>query len=182
MRTQDHSESAKETETEVDRTESPHEPRTDDSSIALLRQAGLSREIAFQLRLAQLAVFDDLAKRIRPLDLTLGEFGALRLIQAQPELNQQQISDAMRIKKSNLVAMIGKLEQAGLVTRAVAAGDRRAYALRLTRKGERCVEKAEEQCRAHEDALAELLEPEERDSLLEALHKVASLGAPSDRT
>jgi DNA-binding MarR family transcriptional regulator len=152
------------------------EARAGDEDIALFKQAGLTREIAFALRLAQLAVFEDLAKRIRPLRLTLSEFGALRMIQGQPALNQQQIGDALRIKKSNLATLIGKLEKSGLVTRAIAAEDRRAYALRLTPKGEDHLRQAEQQCDAHAQALSKLLTVEEREAMLNALERIAGLG------
>lgn len=155
-------------------------PRADDKNVALLKRAGLDWDVAFVLRLAQLAVFDDLAKRIRPLRLTLSEFAALRLIQAQPALNQQQIGDALRIKKSNLVTLIRKLEHSGWVARAVVADDRRAYALRLTQEGEHCLEKAEQQCRAHSEALSRLLGTEEWETMVNALQKIASFDSTRD--
>jgi len=145
----------------------------DENAWRLLEQAGLAQEIGFVLRMAQLTVFDDLLSRLRPLKLTLSQFTVLRLISAQPALSQQRIGDALRIKKTNLVALISNLEERGLVARAIATGDRRAYALRLTVKGERCLEKAMLLLRDHVQLISELLEPGEKESLVTALLKIS---------
>lgn len=157
-------------------------PKANAQIAALLEDAMLKWDIAFALRMAQLTVHEDLAGRLRPLELSLTQFSILRLIRARPTLSQQRIGDALRIKKSNLVALIDKLEELGLVTRAVAAEDRRAYALRLTRKGERRLEKAQQGYREHSEALDKLIASKQKNALLDALRKLTEIGPVGDVT
>ena len=155
-------------------------PGTTDDSWALLDEAGLSKEIGFVMRMAQLALFEDLFARLRGLKLTLSQLTALRLIKTRPALTQQSIGDALRIKKTNLVTLIDKLEERGLVKRTVSSRDRRAYALYLTAKGERSVAKAMEAFSEHIAAASSLLDEAEYDRVVRSLMKIArSLPRPT---
>jgi DNA-binding MarR family transcriptional regulator len=148
-------------------------PDAAEDAWALLDEAGLSREIGFVVRMAQLALFGDLFARLRGLKLTLSQLTALRLIKARPALTQQRIGDALRIKKTNLVALIDKLEERGFVYRASSETDGRAYALYLTAKGERSLWKAMQAIAAHMKTVSRFLDEDEQDRVIKSLRKVA---------
>jgi DNA-binding MarR family transcriptional regulator len=139
---------------------------------ALLEEVGLSRELGFVMRMAQLALFEDLSERLSSLKLSLSQFSVLRLIHARPGLTQQRIGDALRIKKTNLVALVGKLEERGLLSRTSSATDGRAYALCLTTKGERTMTKAMDAVAEHLYSTTNFLGPKELDAVLKSLWKV----------
>ncbi len=146
----------------------------------LLTSAGLSDEIGFVMRMAQLATFDNLSGRLRPTGLTLSQLTVLRLIDTQPGLRQQQIGDALHIKKTNLVALIDRLEQANLVERRPSPHDKRAHALHLTRSGARTLATAMAAVNEHLQAIGEILDPAEQRTLLTLLGKLsAGLTTPS---
>lgn len=50
-------------------------------------------------------------------------------------LNQQQLSERLLVDKSNITGVCGRMEKNGLLIRSDVPGDRRAYAIKLTRKG-----------------------------------------------
>src|SRR5690349_13541952 len=106
---------------------SPHETDVD--------MAGLDGQIGFALRLAQVAVFNDLLGALKESDLRLTDFSVLLLIGANPGISQQAIGEALRIQRPNLVTIVDALQQRGLVRRDPAPQDRRSYALSLTGPG-----------------------------------------------
>lgn len=115
----------------------------------LLTVAGLDGELGFVLRMAQLAVFDDLIGRLKKTGLRPSAVTVLRLVRARPGLNQQQIGDALKIQKPNLVALIGALHKSGLIDRQPSPDDKRSYALHLTEPGKKALAKAMRQLSAH---------------------------------
>jgi len=148
-------------------------PSIDDDAWQLLDDAGLSQEIGFVMRMAQLAIFDDLSTRLKSLNLRLSQLTALRLIKVRPGLTQQRIGDALKIKKANLVPLIDILEEHGLVSRSLSNTDRRAYSLRLTAKGDRLLEKAMAAVATHLNATADILDDQERDRTIQSLRTIA---------
>ena len=145
----------------------------DADALALLREAGLTEELGFAIRMAELTVFADILERLSGLDITLSQFSVLRLVHAHPGLTQQRIGDALRIRKPNLVALIDKLETRGLVSRTGSATDGRAYALFLTAKGERTLAKAMSAVGEHLQAIRDILSPRDLERALKALWDVA---------
>ena len=144
---------------------------------ALLDDAGLSTQISFMMRLAQLALLEHVFSEQKNIDLSFSQLTIMRLIHTRPELTQQRIADAMRIKKTNLTPLINELAADGLVSRKSAATNRKAYALHLTRKGQRALDKAMEKLGAQMNPMTDIIDPEERAQLISTLRKIV-LGLP----
>ena len=68
-------------------------------------------------------------------DLTETQFGVMEAIYHLGPLHQQQLSDKLLISKSNVVAVIDKLEKTGLVKRQRSTEDRRYIFVHLTEQG-----------------------------------------------
>lgn len=162
------------------RMEDPVEQSTFGEMGPLLVESGLASEIGFVLRMAQLAVFEDLLNRLAVTKLTLTQFTILRLIKARPGLMQQHVSDALGVKKTNLVAVIDKLEEMGVVRRVGSTSDRRAYALHLTKKGERTYESAMKAVKAHNNLMTRLFGQEEVENFVKSARNVA-VGLAAER-
>ena len=130
--------------------------------------------IGYQLRRAQVAVFDHFAEAFRDLELTPGQLGALALIQANPGLSQSALGTALGVDRSTVVPLIDRLEARGLVVRAASPKDRRSHALQLSDDGGRLLTQAEARVRAHEAEIAQRLSESERRALLELLARIGA--------
>ena len=69
-------------------------------------------------------------------DLTGSQFGTLEMLYHLGPLNQKDIGQKLLISKSNVVTIIDKLEQRGLVKRQRSLEDRRCVFVHLTNEGQ----------------------------------------------
>ena len=88
--------------------------------------------VGYQLRRAQISVFDDFVKTMTSVQITPGQFGVITLIAANPGLTQSALARAVGIKRSTMVVVIDALEGRRLVKRRPSVIDRRSYALVLS--------------------------------------------------
>src|SRR5579862_6014590 len=116
----------------------------DEGAWALLDKVGISSDVGFMMRMAQLALVERIFSLRNGLDLALSQMTILQIIYARPASTQQHIADAMRINKTNFTPLINELAAKGLVSRRRSALNRKARALYLTRKGERSLRKVKE--------------------------------------
>ncbi|NKC32137.1 MarR family winged helix-turn-helix transcriptional regulator [Falsiroseomonas selenitidurans] len=135
--------------------------------------APLEDKLGFWLRLAQQVSFDTLHRMLGPLNLTPGRLGVLLLIEANPDIRQAVLAEALRIKPSNLTVLLAALEAEGLIRRAEEAGNRRANRLRLTTAGRALLKRGAAAEAEVEKELAEGLDPAGRAALLAALRHIA---------
>jgi DNA-binding MarR family transcriptional regulator len=127
--------------------------------------------LGYQLRLAQIAVFNDFAASAREFDVSPGRFGMLVLIDVNPGVTQTRLAEAVGLDRSTLVAVLDQLEERGLLERRRGV-DRRTNGLWLTRRGKSLVARMKERIREHEDRLAARLSETERDALLALLRRI----------
>jgi len=128
--------------------------------------------IGFNLRCAQLALFQHFGATVGQEGISVPQFGTLLLIKANPDISQSAIAHALRFDRSTLVQIIDRLEDRGLVERHVSPTDRRSHALRITDAGAGMLTELKEQAIAHEDDVAAELSPDERARLIELLRKL----------
>jgi len=131
--------------------------------------------VGYNLRRAQVAVFQDFADSLADCRLTPGQFGVLVLIEANPGLNQTRLSQALRVDRSTVVTVIDRLEGRGVVERAPSPDDRRSYALRLTGEGEALLARAKPLVRRHEARIAAGFESGELAALTTLLQRLAEV-------
>ena len=128
--------------------------------------------IGFQLRSAQLAVFQHFNRSLGDAGISPPQFGTLVLIEANPGISQSAVAAALRFDRSTLVQIVDRLEGSGLVVRESSSRDRRTHALKLTAKGERLLADLKRRVQAHEAAIAGALSEAERDMLVALLARV----------
>ena len=132
--------------------------------------------IGFNLRCAQLALFQHFSTTVGKDGISAPQFGTLLLIEANPDISQSAIAEALRFDRSTLVQIIDRLENRGLVVRNVSPTDRRSHALRLTQKGAADLIGLKQIALAHEADVAKALDDDERAQLIKLLAKVHSGG------
>ncbi len=136
---------------------------------------GMLRQlVGYELRRAQARVFADFMGTMADDGVTPGQFGVLVLIATNPGSSQSAIAEALGIERSTMVAVIDGLQARGLVVRETAAGDRRSYALRLTRQGAALLARLEPMVRAHERRIAAALSEEEKQALIGLLRRIGT--------
>lgn len=134
--------------------------------------------IGYQLRRAQIAVFDDFIRSFAPHDIRPTQYGVLTAIDGNPGSSQAAIAQSLGIKRSNFVKLIDEFERRKLVVRRQVAGDRRANALFLTKAGQTELATLHQVRSAHEARIAALIGDErERRVLLGQLQRLAAMKA-----
>ena len=95
-------------------------------------------------------------------------------------LSQSRLQELTGADKSTMVRTVDHLEGMGMVTRATAGGDRRAYAVEVTPAGAALFVEAEQVARTVADDLLDCLEPPERSQFRDLLRRFAA-GRTPDR-
>jgi DNA-binding MarR family transcriptional regulator len=85
---------------------------------------------------------EGLSKALSALELSLYEYGSLRLISFNTPLSQGDLGDRYGIDRTTMVSVIDGLEGRGMVTRERSKTDRRRYRLLLTAKGKKVLSRA----------------------------------------
>jgi DNA-binding MarR family transcriptional regulator len=136
----------------------------------------LERRLGYVLRRAQIAVFRDFFSSFEAFDIRPGQYSILTVIEGNPGLRQSEVSEALGIKRANFVAMIDELERRKLVRRDPAPDDRRSYALRLTKAGERLMGELHAVAERHERRIADMLGAETHRRMFASLKTLAKMG------
>jgi DNA-binding MarR family transcriptional regulator len=137
----------------------------------------LATTLGYALRRAQLAAFKHFKDTFKGLDITPAQYSVLIVIERNPGLKQNQISDALGIKRANFVLLLNTLETRGLAQRAPAT-DRRSYALQITPQGKRLLKKMRALAGELEAGFSAPIGPAGRETLLQLL---SALAAPVER-
>lgn len=132
----------------------------------------------YMLRRAQFAAFNDFLRFFDDLGIRPVQYAVLNVIDRNAGLKQSQVSEALGIKRANLVAILDALERRGLARREAVATDRRSYALRLTDKGAALMKELRARSEAHEKRLATVIGESGRQQLLKLLHGVIEAVGP----
>lgn len=137
-------------------------------------EIGIRDLISYRLARTSSLMSRGAALRYRRLfDVSLGEWRALALLAAEPNLSLIELSRAAGLDKAQMSRVIAALTERGLVWRAMTPSRGRAVALSLTRAGREVycglIEEAAERDRAFRAALA----PQELALLESALEKLA---------
>lgn len=128
--------------------------------------------LGFQLRLAQLTVYEDFMRGVPVSGLTPGQLAILVLIDKNPNITQQRLSDGIRTEKSTLVVRLHRLSDRGLIERVRSTEDRRQNGLRLTRKGAAALKSMLAFVAEHERKISTRLSAAERKELIVLLRKI----------
>jgi DNA-binding MarR family transcriptional regulator len=143
-----------------------------------IRLGQLGGAVGYLLRRAQMAVFEDFARRFAALELTPAQFSTLLAIRENPGRRQSDIAAALGVQRPNFVALLDNLERRGLAARVRSGEDRRANALELTPAGQALLERALAAQDEQEAAIRGLIGEAERRKLLATLETLAQLASP----
>jgi DNA-binding MarR family transcriptional regulator len=131
--------------------------------------------------LSQLAfhLVKDLRERIAPLGLAPRPVRVLTALRVNAGVSQQALGTLLGLAPALVSQLSEELERCGLLERRRKPGDRRTYALRLTRRGEELLAEVDAAARDAQRALLRGLRPEQRRDLLALLRRLADAHLPS---
>lgn len=130
--------------------------------------------IGYQLRRAQVRVFNDFLESMKDIGVTPGQFGVMAIIGANPGLSQSALARAVGIERSTIVAVIDRLEARGLARRQPSPTDRRSHALVLSEEGQVALARVKKRVVDHEKRIAENFTPAEQSQLIDFLNRLAA--------
>jgi DNA-binding MarR family transcriptional regulator len=127
----------------------------------------LQNSAGYSLRRASHAMMAQLAGRLTEVGLKMADASVLMVIEANPAITASAIGRALDIQRANMVPLLKRLEDAGLVERAPI--DRKSQGLSLTSAGAARLAQARKVIDAFEAGLLERVPAEHRAHLLPAL-------------
>jgi len=125
--------------------------------------------VGYMLRRAHLVVVKNFMTVCADLDIRPAQYGILTVIENNPGLKQIDVSLALGIKRTNMVALIDALQKRDLVRRVTVRSDRRSYALHLTPKGKAFMSRLRARVAQHEKEVSAALGANGREQLLSQL-------------
>jgi len=131
--------------------------------------------IGFQVRQAQLQVFNHFRKTVGTMGITPGQAGILILIRNNPAISQAALARAIGVERATLGQIITDMEAKSWVERHPSNSDRRSYALTLSPSGRVFLGQVLEKIVLHEKDLTAHLGMEERQEFLRLLLKFSGV-------
>ena len=119
-----------------------------------------------------------IADALESVGLTPALFGLLNVLGAREGAIQQELSSAMGIDPSTMVALIDELERGGLAKRRPHPKDRRAREVAITPKGRRVLERGRGLANQVDDDVLQGLTAAERRQLLTLLRRALRSAPP----
>jgi len=95
----------------------------------------IEKSLGFLLAKAYQRAFAIFKNELEPYELTLPQFGILRFLWQKDGITQVELSEKCQVDRTTLGGLIDRLERNGLVERHPHPTDRRAYQIRLSKKG-----------------------------------------------
>lgn len=130
----------------------------------------LDEVVGFHMRKAVLRAQSTLAT-VAGKKLMTGQYSVMAIINENPGRTQSAIAEAAGLDRSSLVPILNKFEDEGLILRAPVKGDKRAYAVRLTKKGERELAELEDKVREFEAKVIAGLGTKDHQILIDLLKR-----------
>src|SRR5262245_17188662 len=97
--------------------------------------AQLYRRPGFMIRRAHQIAVSLFLEETGALSITTTQYGILFILKHRPGTDQASVAKLLGLDRSTTGMVVSKLEQAGLIGRAMGIGDRRRHSLGLTRAG-----------------------------------------------
>jgi DNA-binding MarR family transcriptional regulator len=137
-----------------------------------LDQGKLLALVGYSCRQAYLNIVPLFLKRMAKYDLRPADYTVITLINANPNITQKRLSQAINVSPPNLATLLDRLEERGLVLRQRNPRDKRSQTLTLTAEGRSLCKKADKTAFELESEATSMLSDTERAELLRLLQKI----------
>ena len=134
----------------------------------------LDERIPFLLSQLGAYMADDFQRRLSPLGVQPRTYAVLLALASRDGQSQRDLSARLGIHRNVMVTLVDAMEKQGLVKRRPHPGDRRAFAVTLTKKARDLLPALDEQGRALENTLTAPLSADEREVLRGQLQRISA--------
>jgi DNA-binding MarR family transcriptional regulator len=105
-------------------------------------------------------------------ELTPLEYAVLAILNDDPDIDQSGLAARIGVDRNTSSILVAQLEKRALIERRVNGADRRAWLLRLAKRGEELHERIRPAMRADQRRILEALAPGEREQFLDQLVRI----------
>ncbi len=140
-----------------------------------LERGSLDNLLGYQLRRAQIKLFQHFKSSLAELNITPSQAGVLILIESNPGISQSALARAMEIERATLGETINDLQKKLWIERRKSPNDARSHALHLSSKGKTFMKKLHPAIDTHEQDVSDNLNAKEKRELLALLTKFNSI-------
>ncbi len=156
-------------------------------SIDKVDTAYLETLVGYNARRTALAVIEVFLQRMSAHEMRPVDFSVASLIARNPGITSRQLCSTLGILPPNLVAIVNRLENRGLIVRRPHPNDGRAMGLHPTPEGQKTMREAEKTASRLEEEVTAALTAAERKTLMCLLQKVykkpdANRATPANET
>ena len=137
-----------------------------------VKQDRLLQRIGYNCRQATMVMGPPFARRMAKLGIRRMEFAVLMLVRDNEQINQKTLAEVLHVAPPNLNLVLDRLESVGWLGRYRNPLDKRSQFLRLTPRGVRKCESAEQASIEVENECTAALSAEESRELVRLLRKV----------
>lgn len=106
--------------------------------------------------------------------LTVKHFGSLMVLSRRGAMRQTELADTLRIDRTTVTNIVDELESAGYVKRGEDPDDRRAYAVKVTAKGQQWLDRIRPTAENIESAFLAPLTAAEQETLRQLLLRLVT--------
>jgi DNA-binding MarR family transcriptional regulator len=135
----------------------------------------LKQTPGFLIRVLQIQIFEGFFDSFDAIGLSPAEHSSLITIRDNPAVTQSELASILRIQLPNLVKILGKLEEQGVLKRTRSQKDKRSVELALTADGERLTAKSSEIARQFNDDCLAPLNLREKAQFISMLQRLTSI-------
>lgn len=129
----------------------------------------LEKKLGYQIRIADRTMSRDFFQNV---GMTPVQFSVFSLVATNENLSQVAIGEALNMDRASTMAIVHKLELAGLLERRQSPHDRRMHALQLTTKGKKEFTAVNKRVTAHDNRFADRLSAAEMKTFLKCIKKL----------
>lgn len=154
------------------------------SGLAVAEQKKRTKKELMQNEVDKAVLESKLGYRIRILDrhmskefvqnvgMTQVQFSVLSLVATNEDLSQVAVGEALNMDRASTMAIVHKLEEAGLLQRQKSEHDRRVHALKLTKKGSKDFDTLNKKVQQHDSQFSSRLSETEMANLYKYISKL----------
>ena len=128
--------------------------------------------LGLYLHVAYLTVMSSFRRKVGHDQVTPAIIGVLAMLAERPGISQAELARRLGLERATIGTTVARAIAAGFLLREDAHGDARSYSLSLSPRGERMLRTLRQRIAEHEKAAGAHLDPAERHTLRELLHKL----------
>jgi DNA-binding MarR family transcriptional regulator len=144
----------------------------DQAKTRTLDLAKLQQSPGFMIRILQLEIFDRFYRFFEPMNLSPVDYAILLIVRDNKTVTQSELAAVLKMQLPNLVKILTKMEQDGILKRKRSTRDRRAVELSLTPAGHKRADEADRLDQAFNKETLAALSKQERALFMQLLTRL----------